>query len=72
MHSTVAALITSQRGSGYQTLIINDKITLYNHTLHGEYIVHKYIVYKCIVRHLERSNCITLKTGITNVLYVVE
>ncbi len=28
MQSTVAALITSRRGRGYQTLIINDKITL--------------------------------------------
>ncbi len=28
MLDTVAALITSQRGRGYQTLIINDKITL--------------------------------------------
>ncbi len=30
MHSTVAALIMFQRGGGYQTLIVNDKITLYN------------------------------------------
>ncbi len=30
MHSTVAALITSRSGRGYQTPIINDKITLHN------------------------------------------
>ncbi len=30
MHSTVADLITSRRERGYQTPIINDKITLYN------------------------------------------
>ncbi len=30
MHSTVAALITSRKGWGDQTPIINDKINLYN------------------------------------------
>ncbi len=44
MHSTVSALIILQRGRGYQTLIINDKITL-NNSYKFENIVYKCIVY---------------------------
>ncbi len=50
MHSTVAALIMKWRGKGYQTQIMNDKITVYNwYTMQLSTpcisTVNKYIVY---------------------------
>lgn len=52
MHSTVVS-------EGHGNSMLNDKITKFIHYM-VEYIVHKYIEYKCTVFHLGHNYCILL------------